>query len=161
METIQITKANAEAALNASDKTTKKVLEALFGDQLKPKSIIERVKTFEDACSECPPSVNLQTLFDYNGVDEEMIFNRDIAKRNYFAKVLRESFVADYNNNSQKRWYVWFKWNGSGFVFSNAYYDFTHSYAGCGSRFDFPTKEIAEHFATHEVELHNAVLSHN
>lgn len=161
MATIEIKKENLLAAYKDANAQTRVLLENLFGNELKPKKITERVKSFADACVECPPSENLQILFDYNGVDEEMIFNRDTAKRNYFAKVLKEGWKSDYNNKNQKKWYVWFKWDGSGFVFSNAHYDYSCTYSDCGSRFDFPTEEIATHFATHEVELHKSVLSHN
>ncbi len=52
-ETIELKKENVQAAYKAANGGQKKMLEALFGKELfKPKGVMERVKTFEDACKE-------------------------------------------------------------------------------------------------------------
>lgn len=50
MNTISISQDNALKAYNAADQSQKSLLENLFGkENLQPKSIMDRVKTFEDA----------------------------------------------------------------------------------------------------------------
>lgn len=51
MSEVKISKENLIKSYNEADKATKKTLEAIFGqDMFRPKNIMERVKSYEDAC---------------------------------------------------------------------------------------------------------------
>lgn len=53
MSEVKISKENLIKNYNEADKATKKMLEAIFGkDMFKQKNIMERVRTFNDACRE-------------------------------------------------------------------------------------------------------------
>ena len=53
MSEVKISKENLIKSYNEADKATKKTLEAIFGqDMFRPKNIMARVRTFNDACRE-------------------------------------------------------------------------------------------------------------
>src|ERR1043165_3168188 len=96
----------------------RKIIQEIFPGESFTDKITDRCKTFEEACAICPPSAGLQAIFDYSGDDEELQFTRDNAKRNYFAKVLKEGALLDFANRSQDKWFCIFIYDKakSGFV---------------------------------------------
>jgi len=74
------------------------------------------------------------------------------------AQAIRGTWEADYDNSNQKKWYPWFRKTASGFVFSNAFCDWSFSYSATGSRLCFENSEDAEYFGKKFIKLHNKVL---
>lgn len=106
---MEIKKENAIAAYNAADENTKQVLLSLLPEleeEIKPKDITERVKTFEDACRELGvghPFVCAYYCFD--DIDE---CNNDIAaflKLRIICAALNEGWEPQFAEN---RWYPCF-----------------------------------------------------
>ncbi len=66
METLQVTRENAVKAFNAADKKGKELLTHLFGKEIIPGKIQDRIKTFEDAVNELGTYVSVGGRFRWN-----------------------------------------------------------------------------------------------
>jgi hypothetical protein len=99
--TIEITQENALKALSLASKEMQPVLKALFGGDVKPKPITERVKTFEDI--ESIAGVKLSKRSDET--DDEFAYRQ--AK--LIAKVYNEETVLNPADRSQYKYFPWFK----------------------------------------------------
>ena len=123
-------------------------------------SIIDRVKTFEDALAiaddqsreEC-----LKSLEGYNTPDEVAY-----KKLKLITKVINEGWVADYKDYTQKKYCLWF---GSQLYGANVGLLFVYcicssgdSYAYIGSHLNYPTREKAEYVGNQFLPLWNDFL---
>lgn len=108
---MEIKKEDVIAAYNVANEDTRKVLLSLFPElkeEIKPKDITERVKTFEDACRELGvghPFVCAYYCFD--DIDE---CNNDIAaflKLRIICAALNEGWEPQFTRG-EERWYPWF-----------------------------------------------------
>jgi hypothetical protein len=77
-----------------------------------------------------------------------------------FAEVLRNGWVANFNDGSQQKWFCIFYYKGgkAGFVLSHSYTYYVHTNTTVGSRLSFPTEELAEHFGNNSLDLQNDYL---
>lgn len=109
---------NAKAALKAADKSVKKVLLALLPELKKTEAqtaanrpIIERVKTFEDACRELGEDNHYVEL--YHVIEESGYFTGDghnfiaYLKLCIIAAALNEGWKPQFTKDEQ-RWFPWF-----------------------------------------------------
>jgi hypothetical protein len=156
MNTVQISKENALKAYNEGCSDVKKVLSNLFGKEFfTPKNIIDRVKSFEDACAitgEDPNDVKFTS-----GKPHRIA----LEKLEVIAHALRNGVVLSYANSNQKKWYPYFVWDqsgGGGFRFYGTGYVFTYSFTHVGSRLCVDTEEKAKYLGTHFISLYNAML---
>lgn len=109
-ETIEIKKDSVIAvyntARNTNDYGTLHALEALFGiDFFKPKNVMERVKTFEDACNELGIEAD-KWLQD----KEDLGFEPDVIaylKLRIIVAALNEGWKPEFTED-EYRWYPWF-----------------------------------------------------
>ncbi len=108
---------NAQAAFNAADKNTKKVLLALL-PELKEKEaqraakrpITERVKTFDDACRELGADHPMVVAYLNANIPEVIDGNRDILtymKLRIICAALNEGWQPEFTEN-EWRWFPWF-----------------------------------------------------
>ncbi|MDM1557081.1 hypothetical protein HX126_21225 [Chryseobacterium indologenes] len=117
-------------------------------------TIIERVKSFEDACK----ALNRETTLP----DFSMIPEKDrkplIAhfKLIVICEALNEGHVHDWNNGKWDKWYPWFYMRGSSSSgrFSFIYSDYQHSHSNCSSRLCFKSEELADYAGTQFEELY-------
>jgi len=81
-------------------------------------------------------------------------------KQMIFAEVLRNGWVARFNDGSQPKWFCVFYYDGAktGFVLSDARTDYGSTHTDVGSRLSFPTEELAEHFGNNSLDLQNDYL---
>ena len=162
MTTIQITPDKVKAAYEAAtSEETKKVLSALFSDQLKeldePKDIKERVKTFADACKLVQVTDNQKILLDYNGNDKAMIASQSHLKISIIAKALNEGWYPDWSNSNEYKYYPWFKATpGGGFSFLD--YGNVDTASTVGSRLCFKSRELAEYAGKQFIDIYNDFL---
>ena len=126
--------------------------------KVEPKNIMERVKSFEDACKikgVCPED---ELPYPCPKNKKQKAMNSE-AKRWLIAEVLCEGWEADYDNSNQYKYYPYFKKvRGSGFVYSYTLYDYGFANTTVGSRLCFPTRALAEHFGKLKevLEYHNS-----
>ncbi len=106
---------NAQAAFNAADENTKKVLLALLPElkeaqKAANRPITERVKTLEDACHELGTDHPFVLAYHNVHVPEGMYDNRDIftyMKLRIICAALNEGWQPEFTEN-EWRWYPWF-----------------------------------------------------
>lgn len=144
MQKIEISKENAMKAYNEGCSDVKKVLTNLFGKEVfTPANIMDRVKSFEDACG-------ILGLHSYSEIPFEDPQTKDqeavnaYAKLFIIAKALNEGWVPDWNNSSQTKFYPWFDMRaGSGFSYHGC--DGSHTASRVGSRLCYKSRELAEY----------------
>lgn len=117
-------------------------------------TIIERVKSFEDACK----VLNRETtLPDFSMIPEK---DRKPLIAHYklivICEALNEGHIHDWNNGEWDKWYPWFYMSGSSSSgrFSFYYSDFRNSDSDCGSRLCFKSEELADYSGTQFEELY-------
>lgn len=109
---------NAKAALKTADESVKKVLLALLPELNETEAqtaancpIIERVKTFEDACRELGEDNHL--VEQYRVIEENAVFTSDghdiftYLKLRIIAAALNEGWKPQFTED-EERWYPWF-----------------------------------------------------
>ena len=109
---------NAKAALKTADESVKKVLLALLPElneieapRAANRPIIERVKTFEDACCELGEDNHL--VEQYRVIEENAVFTSDgndiftYLKLRIIAAALNEGWEPQFTED-EERWYPWF-----------------------------------------------------
>ena len=110
---------NAKAALKTADESVKKVLLALLPELKETEAqiaanrpIIERVKTFEDACRELGADHSFVLAYQNTNLRDPEVAeeNRDILaymKLRIIAAALNEGWKPQFTED-EKRWYPWF-----------------------------------------------------
>lgn len=159
MKTLQINEANAIKAYENGSKETKELLTALLGEEpfKKPviKNIMDRVKTFDDALTICPPSENLMILLEYNGTEVDMLASVAHAKLSIIAKALNEGWKPDWKNGDQYKYTPFFIANTDNSGFSYYHYYYWSSCTSVGSRLCYKSSEIAEYAGKQFSSLYN------
>lgn len=152
METITLKKENVIAAYKDADKKEKTLLEKLFGEDLKPKKITDRVKTFEDACE------RLGIKYDEMcGLTTDETAYR---KLKIICRALNQGWTPDWSNANEYKWYPWFKFK-AGFGFSYPYPGYDGTVSVVGSRLCFKTEELAAYAGKQFEAIYNDFLTLN
>jgi hypothetical protein len=112
-------------------------------------SIIDRIKTFEDALKEADPEVISDcAIFPTDTVDVVAY-----KKLKLITAVINEGVVLDWKKINQRKWIPYFDMSsGFGFGDSHYYYDCTNS--DVGSRLCFSTREKSDYTATQFLDIY-------
>lgn len=121
--------------------------------------VTERIKTFEDACEECPPSDNASILLAYNGIDSDMIGAKAMVILSIIVRALNEGWTPDWKDSNQCKYYPYFVAKGAGFGFSDTCYVYWCTRASCGSRLCFKSRELAEYAGKQFESIYNDFLT--
>jgi len=141
---VEITVANAVKAYRDAPKEFKATLENLIGKDVLNVSITDQVKTFEDALELVGCSEDMKLLIlDYDGMDKDVLASQALAKLTIIAKALNEGWKPDWTNNSEYKYYAWFKGSSGAFVFDGCSDDCSRS--NVGSRLVFKSAELAKY----------------
>jgi hypothetical protein len=135
---IELTQGEICEMFDASDNEQKKVLSKFF---TRPESIMDKVKSFKDACIVL-------------GVNEDDVFNKktdasdDIAfkKLKIIAKVLNEGWYPNWSNANEYKYFIWWKMEG-GFSSNSVIYHLHYSATAVPSALCFNSRELAEHMS--------------
>ena len=127
-------------------------LEELFSE-LKPISIIDRVKTYEDA-------LRVLGKKDFN---RENLYPREIARRKLeiIIEALNEGWKPDFNNIKQSKWYCFFNWSITGLEYSVSSYSPTNANANIGGRLCLKDKILANYIGEQFIYLFEEILLDN
>ena len=180
---ISIQKENVMNAYKQATEEQKALLEDLFGEKMfKPKNIMERVKTFEDACEELGEEHSY--VQEYRGIaNVNFDFTQDIIaylKLRIICAALNEGWKPTFSDG-ECRYYPWFdiynqneyeKLNKDdkkkcrvvgrssydayafgGVVFSSLNFSTSYSYSYHGSRIVFKTRELAEYCEKQFIDI--------
>ena len=118
-------------AIKEETKQLRKIIEQADA----PKNIMERVKTFEDACD----VLGVEVVFD----ESDSKFIMAAKKLEIIYKALNEGWEPNWSNSNEYKYYPWFKM--SPFGFDGAGYVFWLAHSNAGSRLCGKTDTIAEY----------------
>lgn len=147
-----------EAALTAHQNGTKNqkaLLENLFGKKVFFKSLIERIKNFDDILEEAGI---LKSDFELSctGLEHDEICYRQLK---LISKVLNEGWVPNWKNSSEYKYYAWFYMdNPSGSGFSSHDCVSWHTTSTVGSRLCFKSSELAKFAGTTFTEIYEGFM---
>jgi hypothetical protein len=162
MDTLIIEKSNAVKAYNSADEATKKLLENLFGKEnfaVAPKNIMERVRSFEDACEILGVVPNaVACTGEPEVLENDMPSILAYKKLIIIARALNEGWTPDWSNDNEYKYLPWFK-HKSGFGLSYYVFDYWAAATVVGSRLCFKSSELATYAATQFADIYNDYLT--
>lgn len=146
MEKLEVQKESVLKVFNESGTETRQKLTVLFGEKLFQKDVMASIRSYTDACAD--QGMEPLALSHFAALPE-------IDRKHAFAshrittviRSLNEGWVPDWNDSNQYKYYVWYKWVGSGVGFSFGDYDFVGSGSSVGARLHFKSRELAIYFA--------------
>ncbi len=128
---------------------------------------MKEIKTYEDACALLKrdplmlPDVSMLPV-------SQQIFLIAACKLDVIAEALNydpksgKSWIPDWNNGRELKWFPYFESDGSlGFAFSASYYDSWNAYTTVGSRLCFRTEKLAEYAGKQFIDLYNDFMKKN
>lgn len=156
MKTLQIDIKTAQRLYSNASSEFKTLLEENFTKKELNSNVIDRVKSYEDACAE----VGIEPIDE-----KEMLhlgFRRDEIDRRkleVIAFALNEQEYLDWNNSNQEKWYPYFDFSGpSGVAFGAAGYGFSYAVAGAASRLCFKSEKLARYAGETFPELYKNII---
>ena len=157
MITLQISEQQARKMYSTASKELKEILEASCGKEVLSGSIMDRVKTFEDACKELGRQpYNVDSLMKLGLTKNDIAYQKMVV----IVEALNEGWKPDVCNSDIERWYPWFKPNGSpsSFAFDDSCYVYGYAAAGCGSRLALKSEQLANYCGKQFIELWKEML---
>jgi hypothetical protein len=109
----------------------------------KPKSIMDRVKTFADVLKISKPSKEELAIINYSGKSKRLKFASAIMRISLISEVLNEGHRFTMKDD-EARWYPWF-YLSSGFVFGNTRCDVSTANSASASALCLKSEELARY----------------
>lgn len=152
MKTLQISEQKARELYMNGSLDVKSILEETFGKEFFSQKVTERIKTYEDACSELGIEPLDEAEFIEHGFTTHDVAYQKLAT---IIKALNEGWVPDVFYSNIYRWYPYFKPNGSpsSFSFRASTYDYSDAYASSGSRLCLKSEELSDYCGKQFLEL--------
>ena len=134
---------------NGASQERKLELEELF-PELKPISIIDRVKTYEDALE----------VLRRDHFDEKNLYPREIAriKLEIITEALNEGWRPNLSNHQEYKWYPYFTWSYSGLGCSLSFGSPAIANTFFGVRLLLKSKELADYTGEQFKDLYEVML---
>ncbi len=121
-----------------------------FFPELNPISIIDRVKSYEDALG----------LLKLDHFDENNLYPREIARRKLeiIIEALNEGWEPDLSNHQEYKWYCYFKGSTTGLGCSYSGFSPSTEDAGIGVRLCLKDKKLADYIGKQFIYLYEVML---
>lgn len=147
---IQQVEANAWKHYDNADSAGKELLHNVFGSDFFKRSIMDKVKTFEDACK----VLNIeQAIVTTN---EDTIDEAAYKQLKVIVRALNEGWTPDWDNEDQYKYYPYFDMSaGFSFDYSGDYYRVSF----VGSRLCFCSRELSDYAAKQFLPIYRAFLT--
>ena len=156
MVTLNLTEEQAKKLYAYVDDDVRKLLEDACGKKVLT-DVRDRVKTYEDACAELG-----RYPYNEDALMKLGLTRNDIAyqKMVVIVEALNEGWKPDVCDSNVRRWYPWFKPNGSpsSFAFHVSYYVHEYAFAGSGSRLALKDEELAEYCGVQFIDLWKEII---
>lgn len=151
MKTLQLSEQKARSLYKAGSPEMKELLTENFGKDFFSQSVIDRIKTYEDACSELGEKVIDEAACKKLGMNKNDI---SYMKLTQIVRALNEGWVAKVYDN-EYRYYPWFYHNESpsAFALDGSYCDLSGAGASGGSRLCFKTRELSDYAGKQFLDL--------
>ena len=150
MKKVKLSLSIDEAKLlhNGASQERKLELEELF-PELNPISIIDRVKTYEDALK----------VLGRNHFYETNLYPREIARRKLeiITEALNEGWKPDLNNHQEYKWYCYFIGSSTGLGFSSSYSP-AFAYPHFSVRLCLKSEKLADYIGEQFKDLYELML---
>lgn len=158
MRTLQIKQDSLLVAFRNAGKEGKKVLSDLFGKQVALyDNIIDRVKSFEDACQVLGISTDVPEVKGLPRKHQKAIVAN--YKLIIIAEALNEGWKPNWQDSDEYKYYPWFDMsNPAGVGCSSTNSAASPTYAYVGSRLCFKNRELAIYFGQTFTDLLNESL---
>ena len=154
-KTVNIEESTARSMYKTASPEWKMALEETFGKVFFSGKITDRIKTYEDACSELGETpLNESELLSAGFTIDEINYR----KLKTVTKALNEGWVPDWTNDKQQKWYPYFRLSSGVFVFHDTDYYCSNAYAGHGSRLCFPSDELATYAGKQFSEIYKGFM---
>jgi len=150
MKQLQIEDSKARRLYTNATQELKEILEDSFGKEFFSGKITDRIKTYEDACTELGVTPLNELQLKGIGFTSDEINYR---KLKTVIKALNEGWIPDWNNGNQAKWYPYFRLSSGAFVFGGTRYDYSDASAGYGSRLCLSSDELATYAGKQFVEI--------
>ena len=157
MITLQISEQQARKMYSTASKELKEILEASCGKEVLSGNIMDRVKTFEDACKELGRQpYNVDCLMKLGITKNDIAYQKMVV----IVEALNEGWKPDVCNSDVERCYPWFKPNGSpsSFAFSDSDCGYMYASACSGSRLALKSEQLANYCGKQFIELWKEML---
>lgn len=158
MRTLQIKQDSLLVAFRNAGKEGKKVLSDLFGKQVALyDNIIDRVKSFEDACQVLGISTDVPEVKGLPRKHQKAIVAN--YKLIIIAEALNEGWKPNWHDSDEYKYYPWFDMsNPAGVGYSHTHSAASYPHATFGSRLCFKNRELAIYFGQTFTDLFNESL---
>ena len=151
MKTLQISEGKARSLYKTGSSEIKELLEENFGKDFFSQKIIDRVKTYEDACRELGESTINESELLSKGFTKDEIVRRKLIT---IARALNEGWIGNIYSNDN-RYYPYFEtgMSASSFAVDDSRCGYSYADAGSGSRLSFKTKELSDYAGKQFLDL--------
>jgi len=153
---VQIEESKARSMYKTASREFKQLLEDTFGKEFFSGSVINRIKSYEDACTELGEEPLNKSEMIKSGFTQDEI---DYRKLKTITKAYNEGWVADYNNSDQKKWCPWFNFSPSGVRFGGSVYYYSYAYAGRAARLCFKDEATSDAAGKQHTELYSKFIN--
>lgn len=160
MQTLQITKEDAQRAHENAKKSGKELLEDLFGKKVFQKDIKQRIQSIDDAVKELGND-DLEVIeylkLEASGITGHILHTQMLV---VIIKALNEDWVPDWHNGEWDKWFNWFNMGSSSsgrFSFFDS--GILDSLSNCGSRLCFKSKDLAQYAASQFIDIYEKALT--
>ena len=118
-------------------------------------SIIEKIKTFEDAMN----ATGRKEVPDFSSFPEDMRKHFEaLFKMVVIVEALNEGWKPDWDNYNECKYYPWFEMSPSSFAFDDSLYADVYALAGGGSRLALKSEQLANYCGKQFLELWKEML---
>ncbi len=157
MKTVELKVENLIHAYKNGSNEIKTFLNDLVPDVDLCPNIMDRVKSFEDACEvlgldpvKCLPCIDHCQSEDYAAITA-------FAKISIIRGALNEGWKPDWANSNEYKYYPWFKHSGVGFSYGD--YATSSANSSVGSRLCYKSRELAEYAGKQFIDLYKQFLT--
>ena len=152
MKTLKISESKARELYKTGSEELKSILEESFGKEFFSQKITDRIKSYEDACSEIGiDPLNKEKLMDLGLTIHDIAYQKLVV----IIKALNEGWEPDVCDSDICRWYPWFRPNrsASSFAFDGSSYVNSFARAGSGSRLCFKSEELSNYAGKQFIDI--------
>lgn len=138
MKTLQLKLETARKLYPTAAPEFRQMLEETFGKEALKQSVIDRIKTYEDACRELgieDPSIT----FSGGISEEETLSTIAYIQLRRITEALNEGWKPDWENTNELKHYNWFNMN------SSAAPGYSHAFSRIAAHLYFKSRELAEY----------------
>lgn len=156
--TLQITPGDARRIYKIATPELRTILEGSASAGFFSEKLTDRIKSYEDACAELGIEPINEAEMLSNGFRQDEIDRRKLETITY---VFNDNEYVDWNNSDQRKYYPWFKFEGSGFAFFGTYCAYSFAHAGCAFRLCFKRDADARYAGQQFLELYKSIIDNN